>query len=269
MIDDENDSVNEIFKLKRGSSKLIVSMPHVGTQLPEWLIPRLTTQALKLPDTDWYLEELYDFLQDLDVTVIVANYSRYVVDLNRSTDDKSLYPGSNVTGLCPTDTFSSELIYQQEKSLITTEIKDRLQGFWHPYHDALTAEINRVQSLHGEVILWDAHSIRSEVPRFFAGELPHLNLGTADGTTCQQALLDKVIDVIKSNANYSWVANGRFKGGFITRHYGQPSMGINTLQLEIAMRCYMDEENLHPSFDNDKAQSLKSLLKAMMQSLLD
>jgi len=268
MINDHNESTSDVFKLRRGNSKLIVSMPHVGTQLPESLNVRMTKLAKDLPDTDWYLEELYDFLKDLDVTVIAANYSRYVVDLNRSADDMSLYPGSIVTGLCPIDTFSGELIYQQEMSLDATEIKNRLKMFWHPYHDALTSEIARVKALHGDVIVWDAHSIRSVVPRFFDGELPQLNIGTADGTTCQPKIIEKALSIIKSYDDYSWVDNGRFKGGFITRHYGQPSQGINAIQLEIAMRSYMDESSSSPKFDNDKAQSLRVLLKSMMQSII-
>jgi N-formylglutamate deformylase len=268
MINDHNESTSDVFKLRRGNSKLIVSMPHVGTQLPESLNIRMTKLAKDLPDTDWYLEELYDFLKELDVTVIAANYSRYVVDLNRSADDMSLYPGSNVTGLCPIDTFSGELIYQQEMSLDATEIKNRLKMFWHPYHDALTSEIARVKALHGDVIVWDAHSIRSVVPRFFDGELPQLNIGTADGTTCQPKIIEKALSIIKSYDDYSWVDNGRFKGGFITRHYGQPSQGINAIQLEIAMRSYMDESSSRPKFDNDKAQSLRVLLKSMMQSII-
>jgi len=266
---DHRQSESDVFKLKRGNSQLLVSMPHVGTQLPGWLIPRLSEQALTLPDTDWYLEELYDFLQDIDVTVISANYSRYVVDLNRSADDISLYPGSDVTGLCPIDTFSGKLIYEHETYLDATEIKSRLNRFWFPYHRALACEISRIKAIHGNVIVWEAHSIRSEVPRFFDGELPQLNIGTADGTSCQQDLIEKIVDVIKANGDYSWVANGRFKGGFITRNYTQPSQGINTMQLEIAMRSYMDESSSSPKFDNDKAKSLRVLLKAMMQSLLN
>jgi N-formylglutamate deformylase len=266
---DQSKSESDIFKLKRGNSKVLVSMPHVGTQLPRSLIPRMTKEAMNLPDTDWYLEELYDFLDELDVTVIAANYSRYVVDLNRSANDISLYPGSDVTGLCPTDTFYRDLIYENETSLETTEINDRLNKFWYPYHNALASEISRIKAVHGDVIVWDAHSIRSEVPRFFDGELPQLNLGTADGTTCQPVLMEKIVDIIKSNGDYSWVMNGRFKGGFITRHYAQPSMGVSTMQLELAMRSYMDESSSSPIFDNDKARGLRVILKAMMQSLLN
>tara|TARA_R110002049_G_scaffold175316_3_gene342624 strand:- start:2182 stop:2991 length:810 start_codon:yes stop_codon:yes gene_type:complete len=269
MNNDQRELDSDIFKLKRGKSKLLVSMPHVGTQLPEWLIPRMSQESMSLPDTDWYLEELYDFLQDIDVTVISANYSRYVVDLNRSADDMSLYPGSNVTGLCPTDTFDGNSIYEHEAKLDAIEVKSRLDKFWYPYHDALASEIARIKAIHSNVIVWEAHSIRSEVPRFFDGELPHLNIGTADGTTCQHEIIEKIMDVIKTNGDYSWVENGRFKGGFITRHYAQPSLGINTMQLEIAMRSYMDESSLSPKFDNDKATSLRGLLKAMMQSILN
>lgn len=260
---------SDVFKLKRGKSNVLVSMPHVGTKLPDCLIPRISKEAITLPDTDWYLEELYDFLTELDVTVIAANYSRYVVDLNRSADDISLYPGSDVTGLCPTDTFSRAPIYQQQTTLETSEIKDRLDAYWYPYHQTLESEIARIKALHSNIVVWEAHSIRSEVPRFFEGELPHLNIGTADGASCQQAFIDKIVDVIKANGDYSWVVNGRFKGGFITRNYALPSNGINTIQLELAMRSYMDESSLSPMLDMDKAASLRGLLKAMMKTILN
>lgn len=264
----EFTSNNDIFKLRRGDSKLIVSMPHVGTKLPDCLIPRMRKAALTLPDTDWYLEELYDFLLDMDVTLISANYSRYVVDLNRSPNDISLYPGHDVTGLCPIDTFAGELIYKNEPALTELEISSRLDAFWYPYHQALETEIARIKSIHGHAVLWDAHSIRSTVPRFFEGKLPELNIGTAGGGTLQLNQTEKLVQKIKDNAEFSWVVNGRFKGGYITRHYGNAD-DVNAVQLEIALRAYLDESVLIPQYDITKARNLKSLLKTMLESLLD
>jgi len=245
-------------------------MPHVGTKLPQWLIPRINESALMLPDTDWYLEELYDFLAELDATVIVANYSRYVVDLNRPYNDINLYPTGNATGLCPINTFSESEIYHKKVALESREIEERLGEFWWPYHHAIENEITRIKDLHGSALLWDAHSIRSEVPRFFKGTLPHINLGTSDSAACKFELAEKLIETIKKDNNYSCVLDGRFKGGFITRHYGSPSNGVNAVQVEIAMRAYMDESSVNISnIDNTKADLLRPLLKTMMKSMLD
>lgn len=258
-----------VFTLKRGNSPLLVSMPHVGTRLPEWLVPRLTEAGLALSDTDWYLEALYDFLENLDATVIIARYSRYVIDLNRPVDDASLYPGQSVTGLCPVDTFAGAPIYLEHALPTPDEVQQRVRRFWAPYHQALAEELSRIKALHGRAMLWDAHSIRSEVPRFFEGQLPHLNIGTADNQACTPELTEKVAAAARCAGNYEWVVNGRFKGGYITRAYGRPQAGVDAVQLEIAMRSYMDESGPVPSpLDESKAQRLRPVIKAMMQSLL-
>ncbi len=255
------------YMLRRGNSKLIVSMPHIGTVLPEWLIPRITENAQKVPDTDWYLELLYDFLEEMDVTVISANYSRYVIDLNRCPNDLSIYQGVNVTGLLPMETFTGELIYNNESSLTQLETATRLDEFWYPYHHALQDEITRITSLHGDVVLWDAHSIRSTLPWLFDGQLPDLNIGTVDGNSCSPELTEKLVEIIKNTSDFSWVVNGRFKGGFITRHYGDAE-NVHSVQLEIAMRTYCDESGTIPEYDTKKANALKSVLKAMIESIL-
>lgn len=263
-------ATSEVFTLRRGNSPLMVSMPHVGTQLPEWLVSRMNQEVLLLPDTDWLLEELYDFLDELDVTVIAAKYSRYVVDLNRSSDDVSLYPGQKVTGLCPTDTFEDSQVYSGSDALPDSEeILQRVETFWQPYHQTIMAELARIKQLHGSAMLWDAHSIRSYVPRFFEGELPNLNIGTADDASCNPELTQIVAKTAEQSGQYSWVVNGRFKGGFITRNYGQPSEGVYAIQMETAIRSYMDESDLDsPALNEDKAKILRPVLKEMMINML-
>lgn len=256
-----------VFSLQRGQSPLLVSMPHVGTHLPAWLLPRLTPQARRLADTDWHLERLYDFLGELDITLLAATHSRYVVDLNRPPDDASLYPGQSTTGLCPVDSFDAEPLYEAGAAPAPPEMRARSDTYWRPYHAALAAEIARLKALHGYAVLWDAHSIHSRVPRFFQGELPHLNFGTADHQSCDPVLVERLVEVVRSRSDYSWVVNGRFKGGYITRHYGRPASGVHALQLEMAMRTYMPESESAP-FDDTLAQPARALLRAMLQFAL-
>ena len=256
-----------IFKLRQGKSRLVVSMPHVGTYLPSWLKPRLTDAGLSIADTDWHLEQLYNFLDDLDATVIIATHSRYVIDLNRPSDDVSLYPGQSTTGLCPIDAFNEAPLYLPNQAPSADEVQQRIAIYWQPYHQALNAEISRVKALHGSALLWDAHSIDSVVPRFFEGTLPHLNVGTANHQSCDSDLADAVYAMVKQR-NYEAVMNGRFKGGFITRHYGQPSADVHAIQLEIATSSYMQVNDVS-KVDDGLADQLRPTLRAMMQAMLD
>lgn len=256
-----------VFKLRRGNGPLLVSMPHVGTYLPGWLRARLTPAAQAVPDTDWYLEALYDFLDEYDVTLLAATHSRYLVDLNRPADNASLYPGQSVTGLCPLDGFDGVPIYLPGNEPGVEEIVERTQTYWQPYHDTLRSELDRLRSRHERVLLWDAHSIRSRVPRFFEGELPNLNFGTVDQQSCAPGLVESLAQLASQDERYSWVINGRFKGGYITRHYGQPALGIHALQLEMAMRTYLRE--VEPiRYDAPEAEPARQLLRVMIEELL-
>ena len=256
-----------VFELRQGSGPLLVSMPHSGTYLPPDLMPCFMPEILALEDTDWGLESLYDFLDEFDATLVVATHSRYVVDLNRPPDDVSLYPGQSTTGLCPIDTFNNRPIYVPGNEPTTREIAQRIETFWRPYHATLAAELSRLKALHGSALLWDAHSIQSRVPRFFSGELPHFNLGTADHQSCAPGLAEQLAAVIRKNGTYSWAVNGRFKGGYITRHYGQPENGVHAVQLEMAMRTYMSE--LPPFVVDDLlAKPVRQILREMMAAML-
>ena len=231
----------ETFSLHRGSAPLLVSVPHDGTALPEDIATRLTPSARRVPDTDWHVSRLYGFARELGASMIVPVYSRYVVDLNRPPDNASLYPGQNTTGLCPIVQFSGDPVYQAGAEPSNGEIVERVETFWQPYHDALTAELARIRATHGRVVLWEGHSIRGVVPFLFEGRLPDFNLGTAGGTSCSPNLQTRLSNVLAAQPDFTHVVNGRFKGGYITRHYGEPSQDIDAIQLELAQRNYMDE----------------------------
>ncbi len=254
------------YRYRRGSSPLIVSMPHVGTFIP-WSVGReLSDCAARRPDTDWHLPRLYDFLEDLGATVIVANYSRYVVDANRPPDGVNLYPGQDTPRLCPIDTFDRQPLYRAGDPN-AGEIGRRLERVWRPYHRRLEREIERVKAEHGVALLWDAHSITSEVPRLFPGRLADFNLGTADNTSCDPGLAESLIAALRRRTDYTAVLNGRFKGGYITRRYGRPAEGVQAIQLEMAEAVYMDEACPY-GFRDDLAARVRPILREQLATAL-
>jgi N-formylglutamate deformylase len=258
------------FHFKQGQLPLLISMPHVGTQIPAAVGAQLTEVAQRKTDTDWHLPQLYNMVDELGVSLIHAENSRYVIDLNRPSDDANLYPGQDTTGLCPVDTFAKEALYLNGQGPDEGEIQKRIALYWQPYHQALQAELQRLRKIYGIAILWDAHSIASQVPRFFEGRLPDLNFGTADQKSCSLDLQKKLMDVLQSSQQakaYSSVFNGRFKGGHITRHYGQPDKNIHAIQLEMSQCVYMDEAFPY-SYRTDLAAQVQPLLKELLQACL-
>ena len=229
------------FRFRQGTRPLLISMPHVGTHVPTALAARFTDEARHVPDTDWHLERLYDFADELGASVLAATHSRYVVDLNRPPDGASLYPGQSVTGLCPVDTFDSTPIYAAGDGPDEAEIAERRDAIWKPYHAKLAEELARIRALHGVAALWDAHSIRSVLPRFFDGKLPDLNLGTGKGVSCDPALAQTLLGIAQGATGYTAVLNGRFTGGYITRHHGRPARNVHAVQLEMTQSSYMQE----------------------------
>lgn len=256
-----------VFHLTAGESPLLISIPHCGEALPDSLFARLTPNGQARADTDWHLEQLYDFAPELGASVLSAHYSRYLIDLNRAPDGAPLYPGQSETGLCPLTSFSNEALYRAGQEPEIAEIGERIERYWQPYHAQLVAELERIKARHGYALLWDAHSIQSRVPRFFSGRLPDLNLGTADGRSCAPQFQATVMAHLQ-DSGYQHVCNGRFKGGYITRHYGQPQASIHALQMEIAQLCYMSET---PDFSYRPglADLLKSLLKQVLAGLIE
>jgi N-formylglutamate deformylase len=259
----------ELCRFKQGSLPLLVSMPHPGTYVPPAIAARLTEVAKTVPDTDWHMPQLYDFLQDLDVSVLQATHSRYVIDLNRAPDNRALYAGASNTELCPLETFDLEEIYLEGQRPGDGEVAERRATYWQPYHNRLREELESIKARHGFALLWDAHSIRSTVPRFFEGRLPDLNLGTADGQAAAPGLLDLLVAVAKDAAplGYSHAANGRFKGGYITRSHGKPERGIHAVQLELSQITYMDEAPPF-TFREDLAEGIRPVLSGLVHAML-
>jgi N-formylglutamate deformylase len=251
----------QLYNFRAGASPLIVSMPHTGTHVPDWLAPRLSAAARPLPDTDWHLERLYDFLDDLGASVLVATHSRYVVDLNRPPDNANLYPGQDTTGIVPMDTFYREPVYLPGFPPSEEEVAKRIETYWRPYHQRLQQALEETKARHGYALLWDAHSIFSEVPRFFEGKLPDLNLGTAGGQSCGPGIGEALL---KSVEGYSAVLNGRFKGGYITRRYGNPAERIHAVQLELSEATYMDERSPY-AFREALARKLRPQLRTFLE----
>ena len=258
----------EPFHLTRGDTPLLVSIPHAGTQVPDAIAERFTDEAKALPDTDWHVDRLYDFVGDLGAGVLTATHSRYVIDLNRDPDGASLYPGADVTELCPTTTFDSLPIYRDGMAPDEAEIAERLETYWRPYHRVLATELERLKREYGYALLFDAHSIRSEVERFFEGKLPDLNIGTGGGKSAEPALTIRLALICQDSHDYETAVNGRFKGGYITRHYGDPANRVNAVQMELAQTAYMDEAPPYPYVESS-ADTLRPLLSAVLQKMLE
>ena len=255
-----------MFALSPGDSPLLVSMPHSGIALSEGLAERLTPAALRLADTDWHVPALYDFLDALGATVLQARFSRYVVDLNRPPDGDALYPGKAETGLVPTMSFDGERLYKNGEEPEADEVRARRDRYWQPYHNALRDTLAALKQCFGYALLWDAHSIRSQVPMFFAGQLPDLNLGTADGASCAPEIAHRLRRQLEAGPRTA-VCNGRFKGGYITRHYGQPASGVHAVQMEVAQIAYMSESPTF-AFDDVRAERLRPVLRGLMETML-
>lgn len=255
-----------IFQLQRGTAPLLVSLPHDGTHVPADIAARLTPSAQRVPDTDWHIARLYEVAHALGASVLVPSHSRYVIDLNRAEDDVSLYPGQNTTGLCPLVQFDGTPVYREGVAPDEAEVRARVERYWRPYHVALHAELTRLQETHGRVVLWEGHSIKGDLPFLFEGRLPDLNLGTAGGASCSPALQARLESVLAAQTDYGWVANGRFKGGHITRQFGDPARGIEAVQLEISQRCYMDETTFE--WDASRADALAPLLRTLLSDAI-
>jgi N-formylglutamate deformylase len=260
--------------VRRGGANLIVSIPHAGTKMPGLALPALRSLWLARMDADWWLTELYAFAEAMDATIIRTEISRTIIDVNRDPSGMSLYPGQATTGLCPAATFDGEPLYNENCAPDDAEIAERRERYFNPYHGALASEITRLKAIHGSVVLYDCHSIRSEISRLFDGVLPNFNIGTDDGKSCNLSLTETITSICAANRNYTHIVNGRFKGGYITRHYGDPANGVNAIQMELACRGYMvepetpDETNWPSPYDPDYATPMQKILKIILESLL-
>lgn len=264
-------AADEHCRLWTGRVPLLISLPHDGSQIPPELAPGMQEAALGSPDTDWHVSQLYDFARELGAYVLRPRWSRYVVDLNRPPDGAALYPGRRETGLCPTQRFDGGDVYVHGAEPDAAEIAARVERYWWPYHQALRDTLLALRASHGHVLLWEGHSIRSRCPMFFEGRLPDYNVGTADGHSCAPGVQAAIADILAGHGA-THVINGRFKGGYITRHYGQPTHGIHAVQMEMAQSSYLDErepERFQPALAREAQMLLRALLQASLAVLPD
>lgn len=248
----------------RGDAPVILGLPHTGTWLPEDVSARLNDTGRALADTDWHIHDLYAGLLP-GATSVRATFHRYLIDVNRGPDDSSLYPGQNTTGLVPLTDFDGRPIWLDPPT--PNEVAARVSAWHMPYHAALAAEIARVQALHGVAIVYDCHSIRSEIPFLFDGPLPDFNIGTADGESCAPAVEAAALSVCRAATGHSYVENGRFKGGWTTRHYGSPDDGVHAIQMELAQSTYLEAEAPPWEMDPDRVEEMREHLGALLETL--
>jgi len=293
----------------RGDAPLVLAFPHTGTDIPADIEARFVSPELARKDADWWVDRLYAFAADMGATLVRTSVSRSVIDVNRDPSGASLYPGQATTGLCPTITFDGESLYRAGEEPDAAEIEERKARWFAPYHKALAAELDRLREAHGAVVLYDCHSIRSVIPRLFDGALPHFNIGTYNGTTCAPELQERIVSILShpgegggpvgkaeetersanqlppsildpglrrgSKKGWTTVVNGRFKGGWTTRHYGAPEHGIHAIQMELACRGYLDEPvgpDPHPwpvPFDPDYARPITAILNRVIRACLE
>ncbi|MEJ5081734.1 MULTISPECIES: N-formylglutamate deformylase [unclassified Ochrobactrum] len=254
------------FEVKQGPSSVILGLPHTGTDVPEDIWLRLNDNGRILADTDWHIHQLYDGLLD-NVTTVRATAHRYCLDVNRDPNGSSLYPGQNTTGLIPTTDFDGLAIWKDGEAPNEADIPDRIARFHKPYHDALAAEIERVKAIHGVAILYDCHSIRSHIPFLFEGKLPDFNVGTDMGKTCDPRIEAATVNVTQNATGYTSILNGRFKGGWTTRHYGRPETGVHAIQMELAQSTHLATESVPFDYDVAKAEKLRVYLKTILERL--
>jgi N-formylglutamate deformylase len=251
-----------------GSLPMLVSVPHAGTEVPRELLRRFTSTAQLLPDTDWYVDKLYECARAMGASMLVANCSRYVVDLNRSPDSAPLYADSPTSPICPMHTFGGDAIYMSGDEPTANEIEARIEQYWRLYHQCLESELQRLREAHGIALLWEAHSVASEVPGLFEGVLPEFNLGTRDDSSCPRQIAEALLKVVTEDGKYGAVLNGRFKGGYTTLKYGQPSRGIYGVQLELSQRVYMDEST-PLQWDAERAGGAVQIISKLLACYLD
>jgi formiminoglutamase len=264
--------MSDWLEITQGTAPLIVSIPHAGTEIPEPYQPALHSLWRARKDADWWLPQLYAFAEDLGATIIRTHISRTIIDVNRDPSGASLYPGQTTTGLCPTETFDGEPLYVEGAG--PDDIADRVQKYFNPYHAAIAREIVRLKAEKNAIVLYDCHSIRSQIPRLFPGILPNFNIGTNDGKSCGAEIAARAIAICAGAKTHTHVVNGRFKGGWITRHFGDPANGVHALQMELACRSYMadpespNETNWPAPYDAAFAAPVQKILQSILESFI-
>ena len=255
-----------VFEVSRGSSPVILAFPHTGTEVPPDIRARLNDNGRLIADTDWHIHTLYAGLLP-DATTVRATFHRYCIDANRDPAGTSLYPGQNTTGLVPATDFDGKPIWNEGEAPAEADIAARLDDFHRPYHAALAAEVERVRAEHGVAVLYDCHSIRSLIPFLFEGRLPDFNIGTDNGRTCAPAIETATAEIAARAEGYTHILNGRFKGGWTTRHYGRPQTGVHAIQMELAQASHLATEAPPFAYDSGKADRLRVHLKSILERI--
>ncbi|MFT6033168.1 MAG: N-formylglutamate deformylase [Arenicella sp.] len=253
-----------LVEVTQGSGPIILGQPHSGIFVPQDIYADLNPLGRQLLDTDWHVPQLYQGLLG-NATSVKANFSRYVIDPNRDPQGSNLYPGQNSTSLVPLSTFDGEPIWLNPPT--TKEVQRRLTLYHQSYHQHLNAEIERVKAMHGVAVVYDCHSIRSQIPYLFDHRLPDLNIGDNGGESCAAEITESVANVCATLSHHSHVVNGRFRGGWTTRHYGRPQDGVHTIQMELAQRAYLQSEVPPFNYDANKASSLRRVLSDILQAI--
>jgi N-formylglutamate deformylase len=251
--------------LHRGRVPLLISTPHAGTEIPDDIARQLVPRALQVEDADWHVDRLYAFARDLGASVITPRFARYVVDLNRPPENTPMYPGQNNTELVPTRFFSGEPLYREGTAPDDAEVRRRVETYWRPYHDTLAAELARLKHEHGRAMLFDGHSIQQELPWLFDGALPELNVGTAGATSCAPGLRETFMQILGAQGRYTYAIDGRFKGGYITRHYGCPAEQVHAVQMEMCWHCYLRDGH---EWDEARAAAVQPVLQSIAEVLI-
>lgn len=254
-----------MIEVAQGTGPIVLALPHTGTEIPSEIAERLNQRGKALADTDWNIHRLYNGLLD-NITTVRTPIHRYVIDVNRGPDDASLYPGQNTTGLCPVTDFDGKPIYRAGQEPDTDQIENRRLTWHQPYHQALSTELSRVHAKHGCAILYDCHSIRSVIPYLFPEILPDFNIGTNSSTSCASVVEKTVHEICQSAPGYDTILNGRFKGGWTTRHYGRPQGDFHAIQMELAQSTYMQEAPPW-AYDDNRADKLRAHLSNILNAL--
>ncbi|MEX0327427.1 MAG: N-formylglutamate deformylase [Ruegeria sp.] len=257
----------QVFDVHRGDGPIVLGQPHGGTYVPEDIADRLNENGKRLADTDWHINRLYEAIWPT-ATVVQSNVHRYVIDANRDPAGVSLYPGQNTTTLVPMTDFDGKSIWKDGKEPTGGDVEARRQAYYAPYHTALAAELDRVKAKHGIAVLFDCHSIRSRIPYLFQGTLPEMNIGTDGGATCAPTI-EAIAHEFSASSPYSTVLNGRFRGGWTTRHYGRPSEGMHAIQMELAQSAYLTAEAAPWAYDEQKATRLRRWLHDILDAIED
>lgn len=247
---------------------ILLSVPHCGTEFPQELKGQYKQHLINAPDdTDWFVNRLYDFAASMGITMIHSTFSRWVIDLNRDPESKPLYTdGRIITALCPSTTFAGESIYNDErKEVDQAEVKRRLGIYYAPYHDQLAKKIFELKNKFGKVLLWECHSIRKFVPTVHTEKFPDLILGSNDGKSAAPGIIETTLEHL-GKSPFTLKHNHPFKGGYITRHFGNPSENAHALQLEMTKVNYMDDSELN--YDGARAEAVRKVLMKVFSELI-